>query len=114
MNITLSTSRTHDPMLILHMPAPRQDPILASTQYTTIDKPITHNSRPGTTVSTSGIRANWNPRHIGIRRGRRLKEKTSLTKTSKRIMVSTSNATYEIRKFDGKNFTLWKEMIKDV
>ena len=66
------------------------------------------------TIPTSGIIANCNPCIFGIRRGRRLKEKTSLTKTSKRIMVSTSNATYEIQKFDGKNFALWKEMMQDV
>ena len=29
-------------------------------------------------------------------------------------MASTSNIGVEIRKFDGKNFALWKEMMKDV
>ena len=29
-------------------------------------------------------------------------------------MVTQSDTSVEIRKFDGKNFTLWKEMMQDV
>ena len=44
-----------------------------------------------------------------------LKEKDQVSKSHfQKNMASTTGIAIEIRKFDGKNFALWKEMMQDV
>ena len=43
-----------------------------------------------------------------------MKERPSQLTPSKRATTSPSDTSCEIRKFDGKNFTLWKGMMQDV
>ena len=48
------------------------------------------------------------------RRSPQLKEKRPGQSNPKTSMASTSRTGIEIRKFDDKNFALWKEMMQDV
>ena len=48
------------------------------------------------------------------RRKNRLKKRTKSRSHFHIMMASTSSIDYEIRKFDGKNFALWKEIMQDL
>ena len=78
------------------------------------------NTRFRAPTPSSGIRATLlskvDEEQKRQRRGSlQLKEKDQVSKSHfQKNMASTSGTGVEIRKFDGKNFALWKEMMHDV